>query len=66
MNTPGTVYITGGMSGLGRALAGVYLERGADVAVFDLVVEDEVVAALEGHKRETAMETLLLVRFKRN
>ena len=51
MKNPETVYITGGMSGLGQALATEYVQRGADVAIFDLVVKDEQLRALERFKR---------------
>ena len=44
--TPRTLFVTGGMSGLGKALAGKYLQRGSDVAIFDLAVNDEVLAEL--------------------
>lgn len=44
---PRTVYITGGMSGLGKSLAAVYLSRGAHVAIFDLAVNEEVVIELK-------------------
>lgn len=47
---PSTVFISGGMSGLGKGLAAIYLERGADVAIFDLAVRDEVIAELAGHR----------------
>ena len=39
---PRTLFITGGMSGLGRALAAAYLRRGADVAIFDLAANADV------------------------
>lgn len=48
--TPRTLFVTGGMSGLGKALAAIYLGRGADVAIFDLTVNDEVMAELGQHK----------------
>lgn len=43
---PATVYVTGGMSGLGRALAAEYIRRGADIAIFDLTVNDDVLESL--------------------
>jgi len=42
-----TVFVTGGMSGLGKALASEYLRRGSDVAIFDLALNDEVLLELE-------------------
>lgn len=47
---PGTLFVTGGMSGLGKALAAIYLGRGCDVAIFDLSVKEEVMAELAGYK----------------
>lgn len=47
---PRTLFVTGGMSGLGKALAAEYLQRGADVAIFDLEVKQEVLEELENHK----------------
>ena len=47
---PRTLFVTGGMSGLGKALAAIYLGRGADVAIFDLAVNEEVIAELGRHK----------------
>lgn len=55
---PKTCFVTGGMSGLGKALAAQYLQRGADVAIFDLVVKEEVLRELEGyrqHDRQTVV-----------
>jgi len=48
--TPRTLFVTGGMSGLGKALAAIYLGRGADVAIFDLAVNEEIIAELGRHK----------------
>jgi NAD(P)-dependent dehydrogenase (short-subunit alcohol dehydrogenase family) len=47
---PKTLFVSGGMSGLGKALAAEYLRRGADVAIFDLAVRDEVLGELGGCK----------------
>ncbi len=47
---PRTVYITGGMSGLGKALAVEYLQRGARVAVFDLRVDEQAFAEWQGDR----------------
>lgn len=44
---PKTLYVSGGMSGIGRAMAQEYAVRGADVAIFDLVVDDDVLQALQ-------------------
>ncbi|MEH6592872.1 MAG: SDR family NAD(P)-dependent oxidoreductase [Halioglobus sp.] len=49
---PTTLFISGGMSGIGKALAQEYLRRGADVAIFDLVVDDEVLRELEGSRKK--------------
>lgn len=43
---PRTLYVSGGMSGIGRALAREYAGRGADIAIFDLVVDDGVLQDL--------------------
>jgi len=48
---PKTLFVSGGMSGLGKALAGEYLQRGADVAIFDLVIKDEVLQDLAKLRR---------------
>jgi NAD(P)-dependent dehydrogenase (short-subunit alcohol dehydrogenase family) len=48
--TPKTLFVTGGMSGLGKALAAAYLQRGSDVAIFDLAVKEEVLRELENCK----------------
>jgi NAD(P)-dependent dehydrogenase (short-subunit alcohol dehydrogenase family) len=50
IKTPKTLFVTGGMSGLGKALAVIYLGRGTDVAIFDLAVNDEVMAELARYK----------------
>jgi NAD(P)-dependent dehydrogenase (short-subunit alcohol dehydrogenase family) len=48
--TPKTLFVTGGMSGLGKALAAAYLQRGSDVAIFDLAVKEDVFRELENCK----------------
>jgi NAD(P)-dependent dehydrogenase (short-subunit alcohol dehydrogenase family) len=48
--TPKTLFVTGGMSGLGKALAAAYLQRGSDVAIFDLAVKEDVLRELENCK----------------
>jgi NAD(P)-dependent dehydrogenase (short-subunit alcohol dehydrogenase family) len=50
ITVPRTLFVTGGMSGLGKALAAEYLLRGSDVAIFDLAVNDEVLAELNNCK----------------
>lgn len=57
-NNPATVFVTGGMSGLGKALALEYLKRGADVAIFDLVSQKDVLAELENGKKHAAQKIL--------
>jgi len=47
---PRTLFVTGGMSGLGKGLAAIYLARGSDVAIFDLAIRDDVMAELARHK----------------
>lgn len=51
MKQTNTVFVTGGMSGLGKALASEYVRRGADVAIFDLVVNEEVLRELQGSRQ---------------
>lgn len=48
---PKTCFVTGGMSGLGKALAAQYLQLGANVAIFDLEVKQEVLRELEDHRQ---------------
>tara|TARA_R110001592_G_scaffold363371_1_gene685738 strand:+ start:367656 stop:368501 length:846 start_codon:yes stop_codon:yes gene_type:complete len=47
---PTTVYVTGGMSGLGRTLAAEYVRRGAHIAIFDLTVKDAVLQELSSRR----------------
>lgn len=54
--TPRTLYVTGGMSGLGKALAITYLRRGADVAIFDLAVQEDVMKELAGCKQQSSQK----------
>ena len=56
MNRPKTFFVTGGMSGMGKALASEYLRRGADVAIFDLSVQDEVVQELLACRSNTGQK----------
>lgn len=58
MTIPRSVFISGGMSGLGRALACEYVQRGSNVAIFDLVVNDVVVAELESLRRSTSQKVV--------
>ncbi|MBP6700385.1 MAG: SDR family NAD(P)-dependent oxidoreductase [Halioglobus sp.] len=51
---PRTLFITGGMSGLGRALAAAYLRRGADVAIFDLATNADVLRELEACRQRSS------------
>lgn len=53
---PSSVFITGGMSGLGKSLAEVYLGRGANVAIFDLTVKEEVVVELKEKRRHNGQQ----------
>ena len=55
---PKTCFISGGMSGLGRALASEYLQRGADVAIFDLQVKSDVLQELENHRQSASQKIL--------
>ncbi|CAA0095654.1 Dihydroanticapsin 7-dehydrogenase [Halioglobus japonicus] len=47
---PTTVFVTGGMSGIGKALATSYIHRGAHVAIFDLAVNDAVLDELSNER----------------
>lgn len=53
---PKTVFVTGGMSGLGKALVTEYLQRGADVAIFDLHVDEAVLDELKNCKQSSAQK----------
>jgi len=57
---PKTLFVSGGMSGLGRALAREYLQRGADVAIFDLVIKDDVLQELENARRSRTQKVVAL------
>lgn len=61
IRSPRACYITGGMSGLGKALAAEYLRRGSDVAIFDLSVEESVLAQLQTCKQRDSQK---LVAYK--
>lgn len=54
--TPKTLFVSGGMSGLGRALAAAYLQRGSDVAIFDLAVKEDVLRELENCKQRDSQK----------
>jgi NAD(P)-dependent dehydrogenase (short-subunit alcohol dehydrogenase family) len=56
MKQPKTLFVTGGMSGLGKALAAAYLRRGSDVAIFDLVVKDDVLQELAALKQRDSQK----------
>jgi NAD(P)-dependent dehydrogenase (short-subunit alcohol dehydrogenase family) len=47
VKSPKTFFVSGGMSGLGKALAAQYLKRGADVAIFDLQRQEDVLEELQ-------------------
>lgn len=51
ISKPNTFFVTGGMSGLGKALASEYLQRGSDVAIFDLRVDGAVLQELESSRQ---------------
>jgi NAD(P)-dependent dehydrogenase (short-subunit alcohol dehydrogenase family) len=57
---PATCFITGGMSGLGYALACKYLGRGADLAIFDLSCDEGILRALEKRRQR---DTQAIVAF---
>jgi NAD(P)-dependent dehydrogenase (short-subunit alcohol dehydrogenase family) len=56
VKNPKTLFVTGGMSGLGKALACAYIQRGADVAIFDLLVKNEVLQELERCKQRDSQK----------
>lgn len=58
IKAPATLFITGGMSGLGRALAAAYLQRGANVAIFDLNVKEEVLQGLENCRQKDSQKVV--------
>lgn len=49
------VWVTGGASGIGLAVARRFAARGAHVSVFDLKVSDEVMLDLDGSRRFSAI-----------
>ena len=55
-NKPDTLYISGAMSGIGRALAGAYLQRGARVAIFDLRIDEGVLQELDKLRQSGAQQ----------
>lgn len=59
VKAPRTLFVTGGMSGLGRALAATYLQRGADVAIFDMAVQDDVLRQLENCRQRDAQKVIV-------
>jgi NAD(P)-dependent dehydrogenase (short-subunit alcohol dehydrogenase family) len=54
--TPRTLFVTGGMSGLGKGLAAAYLARGSDVAIIDLAVREDIMAELATHKQRPGQQ----------
>lgn len=58
IKAPKTLFISGGMSGLGKALAETYLRRGANIAIFDLAVNPEVVQELEACRQSSSQQVL--------
>ena len=60
IRNPKTLFVSGGMSGIGKALALEYLRRGADVAIFDLVVDDAVLQELDNTRQNQAQKIVAL------
>lgn len=58
LNKPSTVFVTGGMSGLGKALAQAYLQRGSDIAIFDLLVNEDVLRELEAARLDATQRVV--------
>ena len=58
---PSTCFVTGGMSGLGNALAKEYVRRGSDVAIFDLNLHEDVLRDLESSR---VCDTQKIVAFR--
>ena len=56
LTNPKTFFVSGGMSGIGKAMAHEYLRRGADIAIFDLVVEDDVLQELESARQSQTQQ----------
>jgi NAD(P)-dependent dehydrogenase (short-subunit alcohol dehydrogenase family) len=56
IKNPKTLFASGGMSGIGKAVALEYLRRGADVAIFDLVVEDDVLQELHNARQNKTQQ----------
>jgi NAD(P)-dependent dehydrogenase (short-subunit alcohol dehydrogenase family) len=55
---PNTLFVSGGMSGLGKALAAAYLRRGANVAIFDLAADQDVLRELESCRQHSSQQVL--------
>lgn len=55
---PNTLFVSGGMSGLGKALAAAYLRRGANVAIFDLAIDEKVLQDLERLRQHDSQQVL--------
>ena len=56
IKNPKTLFVSGGMSGIGKALAHEYVGRGANVAIFDLVVEDAVLQELDNARQNKTQQ----------
>ena len=55
---PATCFVTGGMSGLGKALAIEYVKRGSQLAIFDVAIQEACVAEIESHRTSTEQQVL--------
>ncbi len=58
LKNTGAVFISGGMSGIGKALACEYMKRGHDVAIFNRSLNPVVVRELEGRVSSTGVRVL--------
>lgn len=61
LKNPKTFFVSGGMSGIGKAFALEYVRRGADVAIFDLVLDDGVLKELQDTRKNKFQQ---IVAFK--
>jgi len=60
LDKPKTLFVTGGMSGLGKAFASEYLARGYDVAIFDLEIKADVLQELDALSKHDGQKIVAL------